>query len=52
LTANNNGYIAGIVPWIVIVRYYVGVGYSGEAKPLTFVYNIVLTSFVFLRSWH
>jgi hypothetical protein len=45
------GVFAGILPWIVIVIYFVGSINSGdgEAKPPTFVYFIVPTLFVFFN---
>ena len=46
-TAFIYGCIAGIVPWIVIMLYFVGAVNSGDAKPPAFVYTIVPTLFVF-----
>jgi hypothetical protein len=43
------GCIAGIVPWIVIMLYFVGAVNSGDAKPPPFVYTIVPTLFVFFN---
>ena len=43
------GCIAGIVPWIVIVTYFLGSVNSGDAKPPTFVYAIIPTLFVFFN---
>jgi hypothetical protein len=43
------GCIAGIVPWIVIVVYFVGSIFSSVAKPPAFVYAIVPTLFVFFN---
>lgn len=43
------GCIAGIVPWIVIVVYFVGSINSSSEKPPTFVYFIVPTLFVFFN---
>jgi hypothetical protein len=45
------GVFAGILPWIVIVIYFVGSINSGdgEAKPPTFVYFIVPTLFIFFN---
>ncbi|PWB53954.1 MAG: hypothetical protein C3F13_08405 [Anaerolineales bacterium] len=48
-TAFIYGCIAGIVPWIVIMLYFVGAVNSGEAKPPPFVYTIVPTLFVFFN---
>jgi hypothetical protein len=45
------GCIAGIVPWIVIMLYFVGAINSGDAdvKPPDFVYAIIPTLFVFFN---
>jgi hypothetical protein len=43
------GCIAGIVPWIVIVLYFLGSLSSSAAKPPAFVYAIVPTLFVFFN---
>ncbi len=43
------GSIAGIIPWIVIVLYFVGSINSSEAKPPAFVYAIIPTIFVFFN---
>jgi len=50
-TAFIYGCIAGIVPWIVIMLYFVGAVNSGDgsAKPPPFVYAIVPTLFVFFN---
>ncbi len=48
-TAFIYGCIAGIVPWVVIMLYFVGAVNSGEAKPPAFVYAIVPTLFVFFN---
>jgi hypothetical protein len=48
-TAFIYGCAAGIVPWIVIMLYFVGAVNSGEAKPPPFVYAIVPTLFVFFN---
>jgi hypothetical protein len=48
-TAFIYGCIAGIVPWIVIMLYFVGAVNSGDAKPPAFVYTIVPTLFVFFN---
>lgn len=48
-TAFIYGCIAGIVPWIVIMLYFVGAVSSGDAKPPDFVYAIVPTLFVFFN---
>lgn len=48
-TAFIYGSIAGIVPWIVIMLYFVGAVNSGDAKPPAFVYAIVPTLFVFFN---
>lgn len=43
------GSFAGIVPWIVIVLYFVGSVNSSDAKPPAFVYAIVPSLFVFFN---
>lgn len=43
------GSIAGIIPWIVIVIYFVGSVNTGDAKPPAFVYAIIPTLFVFFN---
>lgn len=48
-TAFIYGCIAGIVPWVVIMLYFVGAVNSGDAKPPAFVYAIVPTLFVFFN---
>jgi hypothetical protein len=48
-TAFVYGCIAGIVPWIVIMLYFIGAVNSGDAKPPDFVYAIVPTLFVFFN---
>jgi hypothetical protein len=48
-TAFIYGCIAGIIPWIVIMMYFLGaVGLAG-AKPAGFVYAIIPTIFVFFN---
>jgi hypothetical protein len=48
-TAFIYGSVAGIIPWIVIVLYFVG-SLTGEGgKPPTFVYAIIPTLFVFFN---
>jgi hypothetical protein len=48
-TAFIYGCVAGILPWIVIVAYFVG-SLAGEGgKPPTFVYAIIPTLFVFFN---
>jgi hypothetical protein len=48
-TAFIYGCIAGIIPWIVIVVYFLGAIGSGEQKPPDFVYAIIPTIFVFFN---
>jgi hypothetical protein len=43
------GSLAGIVPWIVILVYFLSAVNSGEAKPPAFVYAIIPTIFVFFN---
>ncbi len=48
-TAFIYGCIAGFVPWVVIMLYFVGAVSSGDADPPAFVYAIVPTLFVFFN---
>jgi hypothetical protein len=48
-TSFNFGCIAGIIPWIVIVMYFLGSLTSSDAKPPAFVYAIIPTIFVFFN---
>ena len=48
-TAFIYGCIAGFVPWVVIMLYFLGAVNSGDAKPPDFVYAIVPTLFVFFN---
>ena len=41
------GTIAGIIPWVVIMMYFMGALSSSGAKPPAFVYAIIPTIFVF-----
>jgi len=43
------GSIAGIIPWVVIVLYFLSAVSSGDAKPPAFVYAIIPTIFVFFN---
>ena len=43
------GCFAGIIPWIVIVMYFLGAVNSGDAKPPPFVYAIIPTILVFFN---
>lgn len=43
------GCIAGIIPWIVIVMYFLGALSSSDAKPPGFVYAIIPTIFIFFN---
>ena len=43
------GSIAGIIPWVVIVMYFLSALSSGDAKPPAFVYAIIPTIFVFFN---
>ena len=45
------GSIAGIIPWIVIVLYFLSALSSSDAKPPAFVYAIIPTIFVFFDSF-
>ncbi len=48
-TAFIYGSVAGFIPWVVIMLYFVGAVNSGDAKPPDFVYAIVPTLFVFFN---
>jgi hypothetical protein len=48
-TAFIYGCIAGIIPWIVIMMYFLGAVGSAGAKPPGFVYAIIPTIFVFFN---
>jgi hypothetical protein len=48
-TAFTYGSIAGIIPWIVIVIYFVGSLTGDGGKPPAFVYAIIPTLFVFFN---
>jgi hypothetical protein len=43
------GTIAGIIPWIVIMLYFLGAVSSAGAEPPAFVYAIIPTIFVFFN---
>jgi len=43
------GSVAGIIPWIVIVTYFVGSLTGGGGKPPAFVYAIIPTLFIFFN---
>lgn len=45
------GCIAGIIPWIVIMMYFLGSLASGDAEPPGFVYAIIPTIFVFFNTF-
>lgn len=48
-TAFIYGCFAGIIPWVVILLYFLGAIGSGDAKPPAFVYAIIPTLFVFFN---
>ncbi len=48
-TAFIYGCVAGIIPWIVIMLYFLGAVSSGDATPPPFVYAIIPTLFVFFN---
>jgi len=50
-TAFVYGSIAGIIPWIVIVLYFLSAVSSGDAEPPGFVYAIIPTIFVFFNTF-
>jgi hypothetical protein len=45
------GSIAGIIPWVVIVIYFLSAITSSDAEPPAFVYAIIPTIFVFFNSF-
>ena len=45
------GSIAGIIPWVVIMVYFLSALSSADAKPPAFVYAIIPTIFVFFNSF-
>lgn len=45
------GSIAGIIPWVVIMIYFISAINSSGAKPPAFVYAIIPTIFVFFNSF-
>ena len=45
----NFGSIAGIIPWVVIVLYFLSAINSADADPPGFVYAIIPTIFVFFN---
>ena len=45
------GSVAGIVPWVVIMIYFLSALNSSGAKPPAFVYAIIPTIFVFFNSF-
>ena len=49
-TAFIYGCVAGIIPWIVLMLYFLGaISSGGDAKPPPFVYAIIPTLFVFFN---
>jgi hypothetical protein len=48
-TAFIYGCVAGIIPWVVIMLYFLGAVSSGDAEPPPFVYAIIPTLFVFFN---
>jgi hypothetical protein len=50
-TAFIYGSIAGIIPWVVIMLYFLSALSSGDAKPPAFVYAIIPTIFVFFNAF-
>ena len=45
------GSIAGIIPWILIVMYFISIITSTGAEPPVFVYVIIPTIFLFFNSF-
>ena len=50
-TAFVYGSIAGILPWVVIVMYFLSAITSSDAEPPAFVYAIIPTIFIFFNSF-
>jgi len=48
-TASIYGCVAGIIPWVVILMYFLGAVNSSGAEPPAFVYAIIPTIFVFFN---
>ncbi|MCB5280996.1 heliorhodopsin HeR [Arthrobacter sp. AL08] len=45
------GSIAGVVPWIVIIIYFLAPGSTTEASPPAFVYGIIISLFLFFNTF-
>lgn len=45
------GCMVGIVPWIVIVIYFVAPGSTSEVEPPAFVYGIIISLFVLFNTF-
>ncbi|WP_026551874.1 heliorhodopsin HeR [Arthrobacter sp. H20] len=45
------GSMAGLVPWIVILIYFVSVGSTNSVEPPAFVYGIIISLFLFFNTF-
>jgi hypothetical protein len=45
------GSMAGIVPWVAIIIYFLAIGSTSDVKPPAFVYGIIISLFVFFNTF-
>ena len=45
------GSMVGVVPWVVILIYFIGPGSTSEAEPPAFVYGIIISLFLFFNTF-
>ncbi|TFC81094.1 hypothetical protein E3T26_14850 [Cryobacterium sp. TMT1-21] len=45
------GAMVGVVPWIVILIYFIAPGSTSEAEPPAFVYGIIISLFLFFNTF-
>ncbi|MDH6236317.1 heliorhodopsin HeR [Cryobacterium sp. CG_9.6] len=45
------GSMVGVVPWIVIMIYFIAPGSTSEAEPPAFVYGIIISLFLFFNTF-
>ncbi|MBC7442864.1 MAG: heliorhodopsin HeR [Ramlibacter sp.] len=45
------GSMVGVVPWIVILIYFIAPGSTSEAEPPAFVYGIIISLFLFFNTF-
>ncbi|WP_277613018.1 heliorhodopsin HeR [Cryobacterium algoritolerans] len=45
------GSVVGVVPWIVILIYFLAPGSTSEASPPAFVYGIIISLFLFFNTF-